>query len=360
MLAVGYRGAVGRWDGKAWRADAAGGAAAEGKDLFDVALNASGNVGFAVGHGGLILRWDGKAWKRDPVGERLGEGQFSSVALSADGKIGLAVSFDYDGVPLRWDGSKWGSDTSRRPAEMRMNVLWMSPSGDKALGASEEGIYRWNGSEWTLEPSGRSLHALALTPDGKLGFTGGVFGTIHRYDGSSWIEDTQGTKEAGGGALYAMALSSDGKIGFAGGSDVFLRWDGSAWHRDAKLSDRLYNSLCLNAKGDLGFSGGETILRWDGKTWRPDSEANRIFTDNGPYSMALSDDGQTGIAVSSEGSVYLWNGMHWHRDAVATQLAQGQGPVSVSLDPTGRSGWVLGQNGFLMRYQASVAPNSTP
>lgn len=359
-FAVGTEGAFWRWDGKRWNIDPTGRAAASGKTLSSVALNDSGKVGFAVGQGGFILHWDGKSWMRDPAPPSIVSGQYSSVATSADGKSGLAVSFDYDEVPLRWDGSRWSADTSRRPAEMRMDALWMAPSGDQAFGASEEGIYRWNGSEWTAEPSsGQSLHALALTPDGRLGFTGGVLGTIHRYDGSRWTEDEQGTREAGGKALYAMALSEDGKVGFAAGSYAFLRWDGSAWHKDAKLSDGHYNSVCLNAKGDLGFSVGETALRWDGKAWHPDSAISKVFTDTGPYHMALSADGRTGIAASFQGPVFFWDGTSWHRDSVASKLAQGQNPVSVCLDPAAGTGWVLGWHGFLMRYQATYASENS-
>lgn len=347
---------IARWDGTKWTVDASGRAAARGNGLVDVSLNASGNVGFAVGLRGIILRWDGTEWKRDPAGERPSYGQFSSVATTADGKSGLAVCFD--GTPLRWDGTSWSADTSRRPY-MRLNVLWMAPTGNQAFGAGEEGIYRWNGSEWTPEPSGRSLHSLALTSNAQLGFAGSIGGTIYRYDGSHWAEDLQGTREAGGVTLYAMCLSSDGKIGFAAGSNVFLRWDGAAWHKDAKLSKGSYNYMCLNAKGNFGFASGSspegTIMRWDGKAWRIDRQANQVFTDTGPHCLALSADGRTGIGDSFQGPVFFWDGVKWRRDAVATELAKGQHLVSACLDPTGRSGWVLGWQGFLMRYQATNA-----
>ena len=358
-FAVGPKGTVGRWDGKKWAIDASGQAAAGGKHLSGIALNGSGNVGFAVGQEGFILRWDGKAWKRDPAGERASYGQFSSVAMSADGKSGLAVCFRGD--PLRWDAAAWKADTSRHSSYMRLNALWLAPSGDKAFGAGEDGIYRWNGSDWTAEPSGRSLHGLALTSNGQLGFAGSITGTIYRYDGSRWAEDKRGTRESGGAALYSMCLSSDGKVGFAAGSDVFLRWDGSAWHKDAKLSKRSYNYICLNAKGDFGFASGsspagDTIMRWDGKAWHTDRQANEVFTDTALFCLALSADGRTGIAVTFQGPVFRWDGVKWRRDALATKLAQGQRLVSACLDPAGRSGWVLGWHGFLMRYLATDAP----
>jgi hypothetical protein len=357
-FAVDIEGNVARWDGSKWAADASGSAASAGNALYAVSLNASGDLGFAVGKRGLIVRWDGKAWKRDSAGERPSFGRFSAVAVSADGGSGLAVGAE--GVPLRWKGAAWSADTSPGAEAIRLNELWMSPAGDTAFGAGEDGIYRWNGSAWTAEPSGRSLHALAMTPKGELGFAGSVTGAIYRYDGSRWAEDPQGTREAGGKALYAMSLSSDGKLGFAAGSNAFLQWDGSAWHRDPELSAGDYNGVSLNAKSDLGFASGSgpvgTILRSDGRSWRPDLQAGKVLTDPGPYHMALSADGRSGIAVSFQGTVFTWDGNQWSRDPAGTKLAQGQRLVAACVDPAGRSGWVLGEQGFLMRYQAASSP----
>ena len=199
-----------------------------------------------------------------------------------------------------------------------------------------------------------------MTSNGQLGFAGNVSGAIYRYDGARWAEDTQGTGLTGGDALWSICLSSDGKIGFAASSETCLRWDGSAWHKDAKLSKSDFNGMCLNAKGDLGFATSykwdAAVMRWDGKAWRPDKQAMKVFTAHGPYHLALSADGRTGIAVSNDGVVFTWDGVRWSRDAVATKLAQGQLLVSVCLDPSGRSGWVLGWQGFLMRYEATIAP----
>lgn len=356
VFAVDMRGRIGRWNGMKWQTDTSVGRAADGKGLYGVSLSASGNVGFAVGQQGLILRWNGKAWTRDSAGEVAGTGQFSSVATTADGTSGMAVCFD--GTPLLWDGNTWSADTSRRNPGMRLNVLWLSPTGDQAFGAGEEGIYRWNGLEWTAEPSGRSLHSLAMTANGKLGFAGSIDGSIYRYNGTTWALDKQGSREAGPRGLYAMTLTSDGKLGLAAGSDIFLRWDGSAWHKDAKLSKGSYSYVCLDAKGDLGFATGDgmqgaVVLRWDGKSWSPDKEASRIMTDGGPYCFSLSADGRRGIAVSFQGPVFAWDGVKWSRDTEGTKLAQGQNLVSASLDTAGKSGWVLGWHGFLMRYRAT-------
>lgn len=359
VYALGEGGTIKRWDGTRWLVDPSGSNAAESRSLMGLALSESGKVGFAVGLRGTILRWDGTDWKRDPMGERASYGEFSSVGTGEDGTSGLAVC--YTGTPLHWNGKSWSADGSGRPRDLRLNVLWMNPAGNRAFGAGEDGVFEWNGSKWTAQASSRSIHAMAFTEDARLGFTGNIAGKIYRYDGSQWAEDKQGSQEAGDKALWAMYLSPDGSLGFAGGSDTFLQWDGSTWRKDPKLSMwSSFYAICLSKRQNLGFAigqsrNGETVVRWNGKDWSIDAQASKVFRDSGPYDIALSEDGQTGIAASFQGSVFYWDGKKWSRDATASNLMQGQRPVSISLDRTGRSGWVLGWKGFLARFEAVTA-----
>lgn len=357
VFSVGLTGLVRRLDRAKWTTDESARAEADNRDLFSVTLNAAGNLGFAAGTKGMLLRWDGKNWKRDPAAANGNYTQLSSVAVSSDGKAGLAVG--YGGNSLRWDGATWSA--AGRGSGPRLASLWLAPAGDLAFGVGPDGIYRWNGSAWAAEPSGPNLQALSLTPDGRLGFAVGHPGAFYRYDGTAWTPDPQGVKEAGNGTLYAVCLNSDGKVGFACGSNVFLRWDGSAWHRDKKLSKGFFNSICLNAKGDFGFASGDngfggTMTQWDGKQWRSDAQANRLITDAGPYCLCLSADGQSGLAVSTQGAVLVWNGVKWRRDAEAISRSLGQHLVAACLDAAGRTGWVAGDEGFLMRYRAIESP----
>lgn len=354
-FAVGMEGQIEKWNGTRWTGDTVGKSVAKKRYLQSVALNAAGNVGFAVGDQGIILRWDGQSWKQDPVSEKTSYAQFSAVAVSADGKTGLAVGSygDY----LRWDGTKWSTAGAANPKRLRIDCLWMSPAGDQAIGLSQDGIYHWDGSEWTAQPNGKTLMDLSISANGKFGFAVGFFGQIFRYDGSSWQLDKQGKSIAKDATFYAVAVNSEGNLAFAAGTDNFLRWDGNSWKKDAKLSKGSISSICLNAKGDLGFAAGysyngDSFFRWDGKQWLPDKEASRLMTDSGPYSLCLTPDGRKGLAVSFQGTVLVLERGKWHKDAEATRLVRGQYPISACIDAEGKTGWILGNYGFLMQYKA--------
>jgi hypothetical protein len=108
------------------------------------------------------------------------------------------------------------------------------------------------------------------------------WGTIAKWDGSSWSELGAAPRSGIGGWVYALAVSGSelyagGHIDTAGGhaANHIAKWDGSTWTALGSGMNSAVRALAVSgsdlyAGGDFTTAGGDAanyIAKWDGNSW---------------------------------------------------------------------------------------------
>jgi hypothetical protein len=295
LIAGGYFGGfnyVARWDGSTWHpmGSRALSGAPDALTVYEGDLIAGG--GFSSGTSGVegIARWDGSEWQ--PMytgmtgwGAGIGNAYVLSFAvhdghLIAGGRFSAADGRTQNGV-ARWDGSDWQPMGTRMEEVKALTVhngeLIAGGTFSGAEGELRSGAARWDGSEW--QPMGLVLTSplvMALTVhDGEL-FAGGFeYGrkSVSRWSGSAWQPVGTGTPK------YVNSLAvHDGQLVAGGDSPDTLgtwtghvaRWDGSAWQAiggemNGDIIALTVHDGDLIAAGSFTTAGGRSannIARW--------------------------------------------------------------------------------------------------
>ncbi len=174
-------------------------------------------------------------------------------------------------------------------------------------------------------------YGMVFLPDGKLVVAGGrpgQEGDVRVYDLNGSGKDVGGVQILDGvndrkvlvaalldtdDSVHAVALSADGKKLAAGGCDRTVRvWDISGGAAKAKLEHSIENhadwifgvAFAPDGKHLLTASRDKTAKIWDLAA----KESVATFPDhqNGVYGVALTADGKIGISVGEDGNVRFW------------------------------------------------------
>jgi trimeric autotransporter adhesin len=302
---------------------------------------------------GGLARWNGSAWSAlgpTPINES-GYDMVLTAAVIPGGDVVFAGSFERIGeVPsdpiARWNGSDW-SPVNTRLQDVRALTPFFG--GELLAGArafvpnaaqtnSQTGVYRWDGSAWSLlgPEMSYAASAIAVLPDGGIvaagAFQVGV-GDVRKLAGLSWVPFGSGVS----GSVSALLAMPNGDL-FAGGwisragSDVasgIARWDGTHWSSmlggvtdesgergEVQALARLPDGSVV-ASGRFATAGGipaANIARWDGSAWSPLG----LGIDGFVGSLAVLENGDLiagGIFTTAGGvaaaNIARWNGSAW-------------------------------------------------
>jgi len=205
------------FDGVAWSTQATGPNA--DLRLADV-WGSSGADVFAVGAGGTILHYDGVAWTPQASGTsqdlRAVWGSSSRDVFVAGGRS-----------ILHYDGTAWSALPATPEAEFV--ALWGdAPNALFALGTAPSGYraYLYDGAAWNLmadQVQGYSLWGSSAADVYAVGLGGRG---VHHYDGRSWSQTFPGNT---GYENAAVGGTSGSNVFVVGSWGSVLRFDGSTW-----------------------------------------------------------------------------------------------------------------------------------
>ncbi|MGB5831400.1 MAG: hypothetical protein WBG92_05345 [Thiohalocapsa sp.] len=162
-------------------------------------------------------------------------------------------------------------------------VLWgiWASGPDRVFVVGDDGIVlRWNGLDWTREPSdtGLPLHAVWGNPDGEVIAVGWMGAICHRQDGI-WRQVRGGTVDLGSGRylnrrdnlpLFGVCGDASGRVWAAGDHGRLLRYDGNCWIEQTSGVDTHLRGVLGLADGSLLACGHQgLILQRDGDAWHP-------------------------------------------------------------------------------------------
>jgi hypothetical protein len=217
-IAVGTRGTIRRWDGRAWTAEESG----TDEDLYaiDYAQGTAVAVGgdLHVGGNSLILHCRGGDWLAEPSGM-----QHILLAVAHGGLGWFAAG--YNGAILRGGPGAW----SRVDVVHYSHVFALLAADARVVAAGLGGtVIEFDGTSWSPHDTGTSAHLRGLASSSGLGILAvGLSGTILRHDGRRWTSMECPTN-AHLEAVWVAGEAEAYAVGYAG---TLLRFDGLRWTR---------------------------------------------------------------------------------------------------------------------------------
>jgi photosystem II stability/assembly factor-like uncharacterized protein len=193
-----------------------------------------------------------------PAGESGGAGEAGALAV---GFKGTALSFD---PVLGWQ-------VNPVPARARhVNLLSVAFAGsENAFAVGQFGtILRWNGSSWSEDPqstvvTGSQLNAVSFGESTTEGFAVGTGGTILHYDGSRWNTEEPPLEDAGAN-ITSVAVSGSEAFAVAGGNLITHRsdgvWEPASWSATAQPPKESLRTVAALGDGGVVVAGRSIVL----------------------------------------------------------------------------------------------------
>jgi hypothetical protein len=172
------------------------------------------------------------------------------------------------------------------------------------------------------------------------GWAVGGYGTILRWNGSTWVQVSSPTTKS----LFSVVMLSatDGwAVGglFTVGSTI-LHWNGNAWIEvNSPATNTLWSVSVVSAADAWAVGDGGTILRWNGNVW---SQMNSPVP-NSLHSVAMVS-ATNGWIVAPGGTILYWNGSAW------SQANKSTSSHLLSVTMTATDGWAVGSWGTILHY----------
>lgn len=232
-----------------------------------------------------------------------------AVALAPDGS-GAAMMVGQSGAMLRYTpGVGWDSITPVTPNHLH-DVAW--PAGKRAFAVGGDGtILRWNGTDWAEDSASHSIHSAFFSvafSSPRRGYAVGAAGAIMRFDGGRWTSDPASERIVRED-LYAVDAAGDTFVAVGASGTVLVNERGS-WRIDTSVRRLIERDSLLPALYTVDglpdgtvFVGGElgTLVRRDrlGGAWRIDIEGKRVPPEGTVVALAARRDvGGYGLAAS--------------------------------------------------------------
>jgi hypothetical protein len=307
------------WNGRTWIKVPVSVPGPEYSGLAGV-TDISSTDAWAVGSDGstaLILHWNGKKWSQVPVpsigasGKKYNLSSVSGLSATDAWAVGSAGSST---LILHWNGTAWKRVPSPSPeSHASLDSVAVSSAGSAwAVGSVTSGISgytlieHWNGKLWTRVPS--------PDPDVSEGLTDSLSGVTVIPGGGAWA-------------------TGDASCGCGPGSNLTLRWSGTAWKQVPSPTPEggvfLPGVVAVSAR--TAWAVGETssapfpsfrtvILQWNGTAWKrvPSPSPGASAGLRGIAAISAADAWAVGDisainGSSSETLILHWNGTSWKR-----------------------------------------------
>ncbi len=257
-------------------------------------------------------------------------------------------------------------------------AFWQPPSGKPSAKATDYDFPRW---EWqNPSPSGVGIFDI-YAPDANNVWLAGYYGTIVKYNGSSWSAQYSGTTQT----LWHISGYDTANIWAVGanGTILYTNNGGASWSSQASGTSEAFLSIyALNATNIWAVGSNGTILKYNGANWSAQTsgisttlfgvsayDANNawavgssgviLHTTNGGTSWSSQASGTSEALYdiqildaqniwASGGSVILkYNGTTW-----STQYNNPGGLIRISI-LDGVNIWAVGASGTILKYNGA-------
>ncbi|MCW4029239.1 MAG: hypothetical protein NWE92_06290 [Candidatus Bathyarchaeota archaeon] len=292
--AVGDGGIILQWNGNSWTTVSS----PTSMNLNSVVFINS-TIGWAVGgndNGGVILRYDGtwKVWELisfsgDASAKDALNAELYGVAMDGSGMVGWAVG--KNGLTLGWNGQSWFSYSAITSNTLRSVSL--AANSAQAWAVGDRGtIIHWNGNAWSsmASPTIMPLYAVEMI-NASTGWAAGGDnnrGIILQMSNSNWAVQTRinfggptnstagGPTDAINGSINSISVDTDKSAWAVGAYGTVLYWEGNEWAGQVCVGngENLNGVSMVHGNPDstqawaVGNKG--TIMAWTGAVWVPE------------------------------------------------------------------------------------------
>jgi hypothetical protein len=307
VLALGWTGAVFKWDGGGWVTVQAANAGAAPSDVTVGGIYGIGGNVFAVGPGPTNFRRDSSTWSAVTPG-------VSGRAVWA-GAPDDAFAVGFEGIS-HWDGTTWASVWTPVNGGAWLDAVWGSGARDVFAVGGAGLVVHWDGTAWSTSTAGSE--SCSVGSMGKAGSGGGA-----GSGGSTGSGAATGSGGAGGSTGSPSPQLCDlVSVWGSGASDVFtvnrplsdqgqselVHWDGTTWSTLSMSPHPVnVNELWASGPNDVYLVGGEgSIYHWDGTalslTYAEPTDGFSSVWGSGPDDV---------FAVGDVARYAHWDGVRW-------------------------------------------------
>jgi hypothetical protein len=336
---------IARWNGTQWTDAFTYNRILNAVDMLDE------NYGWAVGSGGTLLEWNGSTWTpHTPPAASVAVQGVSVVSPTEAYAVGARNAFSND--VWRWDGTSWTATTT--PNGAPLTGVKMLNSSDGWVVGQRGTVYRWNGTSFTIANShwtSNGFYALDFVSPTD-GWTVGVLNVsppaegLQRWNGIDW--QITPPPSYSGGPLRDVDMLSTSQA-WAVGSQVVLRWDGSAWTSQSVTGNFLDAISMVSPTDGWAVGSGGDIMHFDGSSWTNYTTP----TTSNLWSIDMVDANEGWIGGISGLMLHYQNGT-W------TQIPN---PTTFTIEAihmlSASEGWAVGYNGTILRYDGSAWTSQT-
>lgn len=325
--AVGASGTVQHWNGNIWTVENAG---------SNVSLNGvwSGDgVVYAVGASGEVRRRSGAVWSKVNIPSQ--DILYAVHGLNSNDVV-IGGAF---GTLLRWNGISWTSLSSPSIPGAFYTITGSSANGGRRYLAGDNGLTMLDELGRLSEvatPYAPRLYGVGMDASGSI-WASGQRGLVMRSASQQWS-----TLNLAPDLLDVW--TADASVAWAVGEfGSIYRWDGSSWTRQVTPTTATLDAVWSTPNRDA-FAAGENgvVLRWNGVTW---NQMN--FPSTASIFSLWGTDGGNVYAVTAAGEIVHWDGLSWTVVATASGAlwsVYGYSPTSV---------YASGENGIVLRLSGS-------
>jgi hypothetical protein len=330
--------------------------------VLDVTFDSSGDIWAALGARGGVDRYDGTTWRHFSAADGLLGDTVCAIVRGRGDEVWVAGK----GGVSRYHGGAWQTYLPEpSPGSIRFTSILVDSSGDVWTTGSNDVVYRFDGRAWAritgpadgksfgigvgpgcVDPSGNVWLVSAVPP---VADDGATFEGLYRFDGTSWtiyhlesgwpgLQQINPPRAIAGdrnGVLWIAfdALVEKGKM-YTGG---IARFDGATWrhYRSRFEIPRMPSdpdkalSIAIDSAGTIWFgTSGSGLIRFDGTQWRQYTEESGLTSEE-VRSVAVAGNG---LALATFGGISRLTGLGASADAPGSEPAP-SGELAVLPNP---------------------------
>jgi hypothetical protein len=260
VWAVGDKGIILHFDGKAWKVSNSGTI----KNLTGVHGTGQADV-WAVGDGGITLHFDGNKWTEMVKAVDRAETTLLAVRAVGPKDVWTSGTDDDSGYLRHHTGDKW------EDAHVGATSLWeiwaSSPTDVWMVGSDKTGggfVLKGDGKKFDRPPfEGTALRGVWGAGKDDV-WVATYKGDLHHWDGKAWSKSNAPNSHE----LLGLSGSSATDVWAVGYEGTVLHYDGHAWSPRSVPAKVYLWSVWASAPDNAWVAGTEaTLLRWDGHAW---------------------------------------------------------------------------------------------
>ncbi len=310
----------------------------QGDNLLSV-WGAGPDAIWAVGDRGRVLRYDGKAWHiadPGPPEYLAGVWGFGPDDVFAAG---------YNGRVLRFDGQRWWNLPTGVSNDF--NGIWGSGPDDVFAVGDRGVIMHWDGTCFRPQDTGTTNLFFGASGTGpKDVWAVGGRGNVDHYDGARW-QPVDVSAVAGDAHFVSVWAQAPGEVYVAGTEGTVLRLHAGQWTKEDTGTDALLRWVWGTGPKDVWVAGdGASVRHFDGTAWRPVDIGVKTPPPTGPMDAGghavrgawRMGPGETTVLVGDDGLIVMGAG-----DALRPART---GPVNDLYAVAGS--WAAGTDGALL------------